>query len=556
MTDASGDVPGTWSGWASRLFLLAVVAAVPAVLSLVTLAAKTPGLVLGPALEAAQVARHVASGDGMVTDSIRPLSLAVRPVLERHPDLYQAPVHPLFLGLVFRLFHASDRVDVCAGLGLWTASIVLTFWLARRRFGTGTAILAAAFYGSNVAMLKGAAFGLWYPLGALGVLAASALARSGPEPLAEVAEDGADRLLFGSGLLAGLLFLTHYALLFLAPAIALYQIFSRRRRARAAGLFAVGFLTVALPWMIRNVVWARSPFFSLYGYEALAGTDSFPGDAVWRTMTAARTGPIEFGFLHPLEMARKILTGLVRVIQEGPSITDPVVGALAAAAVLGGAGGAWRGWLRVLAAGAVLTTVGSCYFRPEPELLLAWTPLLAIAAAVQATRWLEEAVGAIGLRPVWGPWAAKLFRTPDRLRLALGVAGRLGLAGLVAISLLHYLFVYRAEGRSTDWEAEPLQRLLPADTVVLTDQPSAVAWAGRRRAVWLCLEESDWVQIEAAGRRIDATYVSPSVVSNPTAARAAWWAWIASPRGIYRDLVPVDATPLPGAFRRRPGVKG
>jgi len=79
-----------------------------------------------------------------------------------------------------------------------------------------------------------------------------------------------------------------------------------------------------------------------------------------------------------------------------------------------------------------------------------------------------------------------------------------------------------------------------------------VAWKGGRRAVWLCQEEKEWDLIESrAGARIDVTYVTPAVTALLPTTRAAWWWWIASPRGVYRDLSPVDSGRLPGVLRLR-----
>lgn len=558
MIETAGAPSSGLREWTRWVLGLAALALVPAVLALITLAVKVPGLVLGQALETAQIARHVAAGDGLVTDSIRPLSLAVQPALKNHPDLYHAPLHPLLLGCVFRLLHPSDRVDECFGLFIWIVSILLTFWLARRWMGTEVALLATAFYGCNMTMLKGAGFGLSCPLSATLVLLLSAWAapRAWEEDLSAGPEKGSDLRLVGSALVAALLAMTHYLFFFLAPPVGLAIISSRRRRGRAACLFLIGYFALLLPWMIRNLYWARSPIFSFYWYEALAGTETYPGDSVWRSMAAARSGPWEFGFLHPLQEARKVLSGFIRFWQEGLSVTDPVVTFLAVAGLWGGAKEAWKGWVRTLAAGAVVVIGASCLFRAEPEILLAWTPLLSIAAAAQVTGWLADRVSSMTLRRAWSTWASSIFRVPEQLRTSLRLAGAVTALAIVAIPLVHYLFVYRSEGAASSWESEPLARLLPAGTVVMTDQPAVIAWAGKHPAVWLCLQEGEWDQIEAGGGRIDAAYVSPAVASLPSAPRASWWGWIASPRGVYRNLVPVDAAPLPGALRLRSGGKG
>lgn len=522
----------------------------PLILALIVLAAKFKGLGINLAMEHAQIARNVAQGRGLSTDSVRPISLALHADVRKHPDLYHAPAHPLLLGAVFAVTHPSDRVVAALGLLLWVACVLLTFWVARRWFGTKVAVLAAAFCACNVTMLKASVLGMPYPLCALLVLLYAAVAAPPPGP----PTDGSDLKTAGAGVIAALAAMSHYLLFFFAPVVAIHLVASRRRRGRALAVFAVGFLAVALPWMIRNFLWARSPFFSFYWYEALAGTDTYPGDVVWRSMAAATTGPWEFAFLHPLQMARKISGGLIRVWQEGLSVTDPVVAFLFVAALIRGRerGAAWHGWCLAAAAGMVLTVAVSCAFRAEPELLLAWTPLMAIPAAAQLVAWLAGRVEEVSLRRYWSVrLVPSLFRDPQALRVLLRRASVLAVSAVVAFPLFHYIWVFRAEPAIAVPDGAALSQSIPERATVMTDQPALVAWRGQRRALWLCFEEKDWSDIEARSGPIDATYVSPSAATMLPTAKAGWWWWISSPRGIFRDLAPVEASRLPGVLRLR-----
>ena len=73
----------------------------------------------------------------------------------------------------------------------------------------------------------------------------------------------------------------------------------------------MGFLVALAPWMVHNVMRGHSPIFSLFWFEAMSGTDAWPGDSVWRSMSAASTNPLGFVFTHPLQMARKITKILI-----------------------------------------------------------------------------------------------------------------------------------------------------------------------------------------------------------------------------------------------------
>lgn len=543
--------------WARIALGGAALVLIPLVLALIVLAAKFRGIGVNLAMEHAQIARHVAGGEGLSTGSLRPISLAIHPGFDRHPDLCHAPAHPLLLGLVFRIAGVSERADAAFGLLLWFISVLGTFALARRWYSASIAALAAGFYGCNVAMIKSAVLGLPYPLCALLVLGVAAVAAPGPGADPEAAakgDSGSPMRLMGAGLLAGLAAMSHYVLFFFAPAVGAHLVLSRRRRWRAALLFLVGLGAAMLPWMIRNYRWGRSPFFSLYWFEALAGTDSYPGDVVWRSMANASTGPWEFVFAHPFQTLRKVLSGLFRFWNEALPVADPMVTFLFAAAVLRSAG-AWRGWLSSVAGGILLSVGASCLYRPEPEILLAWTPILAIPAAAQAASWLTETLGQVSLRRYWSVrLIPSLFRETRDFRALLRRAAALAVLAVVAFPLTHYLWIYRAEPPAI--EAGGLSQLIPAESAVITDQPAAVAWKAGRRAVWLCQDEKEWDLIERGGGRIDAAYLSPSAPALVPASKAGWWWWLASPRGIYRGLSPVESPGIPGVVRLRGRERG
>ena len=141
-------------------FGLIVLALIPLGLMILVMAVKYQGLQTPMAWDHAQLARNVAAGKGLVTDAVRPFSLSVAPKFPNHPDLYNAPIHPLSLAVFFRFTEASDRVAALVGLGFWVLTIWLTFLVAYRWFGGAIAALATFFYVSNVSAISGAMAGL------------------------------------------------------------------------------------------------------------------------------------------------------------------------------------------------------------------------------------------------------------------------------------------------------------------------------------------------------------------------------------------------------------
>jgi hypothetical protein len=362
----------------------------------------------------------------------------------------------------------------------------------------------------------------------------------------------------GTGAACGLAALTHYLLFFPAAAVFIYLAVSRRRKERALLLFALGFLLVLLPWMLRNFHWGRNPLFTLYWYEALAGTASYPGDSVWRSMTAATMGPLEFIFLHPIQVANKAMSGLLRFWQESLQVVDPVVAFLFVAALLGARTAPhWRGWYLSVGAGAALCVVSSVLLRVEPEILLVWTPLLAIAASAHLVGWLTEVLDRTSIRRLWrNPILHTVFRRSRQVRRGVRVLLSLAVFLVVGFPLFHYLWVFRVEPYGMSQDAAALRRQVPEQATVMTDQPAFVAWYGQRRSVWLCSDEAVWDAIMDFGGTIDATYVTPSVAGLLNAERGGWWWWITSPRGVYRDLVPADPMPQGGVLRVRGKGRG
>jgi hypothetical protein len=182
----------------------------------------------------------------------------------------------------------------------------------------------------------------------------------------------------------------------------------------------------------------------------------------------------------------------------------------------------------------------SCLFRPEPGLLLAWAPLLAVGAAAALTAWTRR-----GLES--GEWD----RFP-RWRERLGGTIHLGAVLLVGFPLFFFLLISRP-GPDPQGElgAAPVQAQVAEEGVVMTDQPFLVAWYADRPAVWLLQQEEDWARLERTMGSVDALYLTAAWQQVPAPERGRWWYWLASPQGAYRGFAPV-ARPWPqGVLRLR-----
>lgn len=537
--------------WERPLVGFLILLLAPAGLAALALGPRFRALESFAAMDHAQLARGIFDGQGLSTSVIRPLSLLFKADLSMHPDLYNAPAHPILLGLWYCILHPSDRMTAAFGAGAWILSVWLTFWVARRWFGWPAAALSAVLYASNAAALMVSVGGLPHPLAALGVLAAVALVAPKPERVTrhpqgageDQGEAPPERLpawrLWGAGVACAFTVLTHYTLAVLPLALAVYLALSQARKTRALRLFATGFVVPLLPWMLRGFLLTGSPFFSLFWYEALTNTRSYPGESVWRTLSTPPPDPLAFILSHPGEMARKLVAGMVRFREEAPGSMDPAACFLFLAALLGRRWGWWwRRLLAVVAASMVLFAVFSCLFRPETSLLLAWAPLLAIFGAAHSIGWLSAnagriALGRVTIRRAWTRYGAYTV-----------------ILGSATLPLLYIMAVAPRPGSAMlEERLTPLRRVLSPDARVLTDQPALVAWHGKRRAIWLPQSEGDLDALERTLGPVDAAYLTSGLALMPPEEKSAWWMWLAAPTGVYRGLAPTGLS-LSGAVLR------
>jgi tetratricopeptide (TPR) repeat protein len=519
------------------LGLIALVAVPPMLILLVV--AKSPGVTDIAALEHAQLARHIANGDGFVTSAVRPLSLALSPISKPLPDLVNAPLHPLLLAGAFSLGGASEKVVMILGVGLWLWSVWLVFWIARYWWDWRAAGLAAVFYVVSMGGLAAAAGGMPQVLMALLVLGAVALVFPKPE---RVKEGDFELALWQpalSGVLCGAATLTDYRLLPLALVLGVYLARTQQRKAGVIGLF-VGtlFLTLA-PWGFRNWIQCGS-FTGLYWYAALENTRQFPGESIWRMMEAPEH-PFLYLLMHPWDLVRKVAQGLSQYRAAGLGLLEPFALFLGAVAVFGAPAKSSRRRLAWIAASsAAVTILFSCLTKPDARLLLAWTPILSCVAAAQLVAWVQSNVDS--------------FSTA-KARLRLSTLGMRSLTYAAVIALMAFPVVmyfgraYTPEKQDLSPIASAINKRLPSDGVLLTDTPAFTAWHLDRPSLLLCQRESDLLELEKRTGKLAGIYLSPAINELPPREQGDWWMWITSPRGVYRGLGMVSDNPLPGLLR-------
>ena len=526
---------------------------VPPIIALVVLATKFDGLTEPVALDHAQVARHLVAGDGFATSVLRPLSLALNPQSVLHPDLYNAPAHPALLAAVYRISGAAERPGAILGISLWLVSVWLTFLVVMNWWGrVGLGVIAATLYGMSVPMLTVATGGLPYPLATICVLIAFwALfpKNTGPEIEAGMLSPGR---LTVAGLACGVAVLTDYLLLCVAVVLAVSLLFTQTTRWAAVRRFTIALGLVIGPWWCRDLLQHGGPWFGLVGYNALTNTSGFPGETIWRT-TEIPSSLLLYLVSHPFSVIRKMVLGVAQYRTQGASAIDPVVAFLMLVALFSvGSRGGWGRRLFALIVGSLgLTVLVSLVFRPDPRLLLVWSPLVAIIGTVQLVEWTTEKIGNFRIKASFIP----LRRSRRDIVIPGPVNQTLMYVAVITMAAFPLAVYLLSQPLHPNEAAQGIYRSLgdrlPTNAVVLTDRPLEVAWHTNRRAVWLCQRESDLPVIEKATGPVTAAFVTPLIRELPIKEWGDWWSRIVLPQGVYRGLWPSEAFGTQFSFRQR-----
>lgn len=259
------------------------------------------------AMDYASMARNINEGRGFTSRYITPLSLAH--FGKPYPNLWRAPLWPLFLAAVFRFFGTSDTAAAAAGAFFYFAAIIPLFLLSKeisgsRGFtgetaGTVTCILyifspMALFYSVSGMTESMALFFLvlWVFL------------------LYKTREGGCFYFLL-TGLAAGLFYLVRYNALIFLPLSLLYLWWSGKLKTNRAGKLAAylgGWLLAVSPWLWRNYMLTGNPFFSLQAYEPAMFTSTYPGYTLY--MLPEIINVKAFLLEHPREILIKTREGL------------------------------------------------------------------------------------------------------------------------------------------------------------------------------------------------------------------------------------------------------
>lgn len=461
-------------------------------------------------MEAAQLARNIAEGNGYTTGMIRPLAVRLIQnqqgqtgalLKEALPDLHNPPLYPVLLAgwlkiMPFRYVIASGQNFDYHRPDLWIAifnqlllvlAALLVFRLATALFDTTAGWMSLGILSTTWLFWQFTFTGhSTMLLVVLFLLLVHCLFKADEAASAEVPQTGKIATwAVLAGVCLGLGALTRYSFLWLIPPVVIFFLFLMRPfRLVPAALATAVCLVMFAPWMIRNLQISGAPFGTA-GHAIYEETESFPGDEVQRALHP------NFQTFDYHEVRRKFFYGVREAISdELPRL-----------------GGNWLG---------VLSVIGLLIPFRRPTLnRLRWFLVISLCFLVIAQAGgktgfskLNPGITSENLLAITAPLAfifgvGLVLSLVDQLRLSHPLLNYLTLVGVVLICALPLLLAIVPPRPYTTKIVYPpyyppfFQRIgrlneqgtasLWAKELIMTDVPEAVVWYSRCPAALLTL---------------------------------------------------------------------
>ncbi len=235
-----------------------------------------PGLVTVDAMDQAQVARHLYLGQGFTTGFIKPISILTEGSIINGPDLYNSPIPIFWLSRFFNIIGLND-LAVLGNSVFWAflTGILLIIFTRLLFHNLILALLIFVVYMLSPGVLESTFSGLPLSFVAFLLLILTFIYyfrnRSSFLWTAVL------------GIIAGILFLSEFDFFFLSLLIGVLTVFdSKGKRSFHLLAFAVPFLLVILPWLIRNSIVAGEPLASLRWHDFKSYSLIFSGNQIVR----------------------------------------------------------------------------------------------------------------------------------------------------------------------------------------------------------------------------------------------------------------------------------
>jgi hypothetical protein len=281
------------SGTTAKFLKLGMITAVIIGMIMLYFMVQFRGLANESAMDQAQIARSLISGEGFTTRYIRPLAIRVlsdlgKPTDKAHfPEFYNAPLMPLLDAAVLfpvknhlqmlptETISMGDRALAILGIILLFSGIFVWYRVAQLLFDKTLALIAAGLLLITDLMWQYALSGLPQLFLIIlfgGVTYCAIQAKKSDDKEVEPGDRAVTTLLWLSGAAfgLGLMSLTHGVTVFLLPGYLVFVLLGFHTRITAFLLTLGIYLLTVAPWLIHNILVCHNPF-GLTIYLALAG---------------------------------------------------------------------------------------------------------------------------------------------------------------------------------------------------------------------------------------------------------------------------------------------
>jgi hypothetical protein len=459
-------------------------------------------------------------------------------------DTYNAPIPPLLdaaaISIPMRLHWdldegapvtATDRAIVCMDVVFLLASLVVLYFIARELFdarlaakATGLALICDMLWRYALSGLPQMFLLLVLHLNVFALLRAMRARYSNQPCLGWIAALG-----FGFGVMA----LTHALSIFIFVPVLVFSFFFFRPRGWAGLLMLAIFLTVYMPWLVRNVM-VCGDFRGIAAKSILDGIIR-PEAGHMRRFVVDLSSTNGNYFVENFRI--NLMAQINRLIEYlGWSCVAP----LALVSVLHGfrrpITATFR-WLMFAMWGSAVCGMALFGMKQEHDLAanqfyLLFVPLfICYGLAYALVQWDRR----IGLGFILPQWTARA-RTHTVLRTLLVTV----LFLLSGIPLLSRLFLDKS-GWLVEWppylppSIATLKKLFQPDEIIGSDMPWAVAWYADRDSLWLPFQPDDLIDLSdyrRLGEPVCGLYFTPISGSENTLNDLArgeymnWWPYI------------------------------
>ena len=471
-------------------------------------------LIDAEAMEIAESAKNLSKWEGLVSRVIYPVEIAPGQEIGVQP-LRTAPLFPFLLGMVFTVFHPSERLSALFSSIFHLLLLVLVYRLGKMLFSFSVGLLAVWFCATNIALLKSSISGLPHSMVAcflVGSLLLLLLDRQTEEKLSKP--------LF-AGVLMGCASITQFSVLAMALPVLLWLLFTSEpeRRFSVTLAFFSGMVGIVFLGFLRNWLVTGSLVASAQWQTLAFNTELAKGTSALRMNKPIVDSVFVFLWRNFSLMVKKVLNGFAVVFAKIPSLMNwAFLGAIVGGMLFGYRKGDLERTRFCLYGMAFLGVLLAACTSWSERILIPLVPffLLLAAGALNAAFRRFEAIEA-GLEER-GRLALWFISLGIRRCLLLGVAILAFIPTLMSLASPSY--DYQSKLRQA---LQELRSLLPPKATVISDVPWAVALYSEKTAIWLPATVTDETSKARGLELVDGIFLSRGVLSYaPVEGVSAW----------------------------------